>query len=177
MRKKQDADGGLKEQSMSVPNSNNLTEKGSASAPISLSAPAVNTGGRDATALRTTSVVPSSALDLIKKKLQDPGAPATSSPVSTSSGVAAPELNGGSRAVVDGSVKGQQSENNSKDKLKDANGDDGNLSDSSSDSEDVDSGPTKEECIIQFKVFRVHLFYNLKTFASFLLCPVFLVRS
>ncbi|KAM7469951.1 hypothetical protein LguiA_008134 [Lonicera macranthoides] len=127
-RKKQDdADGGLKEQSMSVPNSNNLSDKGSASAPISLSAPAVNTGGRDATALRTTSVVPSSALDLIKKKLQDPGAPATSSPVSTSSGAAAPELNGGSRAVVDGSVKGQQSENNSKDKLKDANGDDGNF--------------------------------------------------
>ncbi|KAL7001545.1 hypothetical protein U1Q18_002698 [Sarracenia purpurea var. burkii] len=145
LRKKQDVDA-LKEESMSVPNTNVLTEKGSA--PISLSAPALNTGGRDATALRASGVpASSSALDLIKKKLQDSGAPATSSPVPTLSGSAASELNG-SRAV-DATIKGPQNEK-SKDKLKDINGD-GNMSDSSSDSEDVDSGPTKEECIIQFK--------------------------
>lgn len=84
---------------------------------------------------------------MIKKKLQDSGAPATSSPVH-SSGPIASELNGS--RVIEPTVKGLQSEN-SKDKLKDTNGD-GNMSDSSSDSEDVDSGPTKEECIIQFKV-------------------------
>ncbi|KAA8532296.1 hypothetical protein F0562_032329 [Nyssa sinensis] len=145
LRKKQDDDA-LKEQSMSVTNTNVLTEKGSA--PISLSTPAVNTGGRDATALRAPGLPgSSSALDLIKKKLQDPGAPASSSPVSGLSGPAASELNGS--RPVEATVKGSQSEN-SKDKLKDGNGV-GNMSDSSSDSEDVDSGPTKEECIIQFK--------------------------
>ncbi|XVF02932.1 hypothetical protein REPUB_Repub04eG0217200 [Reevesia pubescens] len=132
-----------KEHSVPVPNIDVVAEKGST--PISLSAPAVNTGGRDAMPLRT-SVVPgsSSALDLIKKKLQDSGVP-SSSPVPVMLVTAAQELNG-SRAV---DFKGLQSEN-SKDKLKDANGD-GNLSDSSSDSEDTDSGPSKEECIMQFK--------------------------
>ncbi|GAV80419.1 WW domain-containing protein/FF domain-containing protein, partial [Cephalotus follicularis] len=145
LRKKQDDDVS-KEHPISVPNTNVLTEKGSS--PISLSAPAVNTGGRDATALRTSGVPgSSSALDLIKKKLQDPGAPITSSLTPASSGTAALESNG-SRAV-EATVKGLQSEN-SKDKLKDANGD-GNVSDSSSDSEDVDSGPTKEVCLVQFK--------------------------
>ncbi|KAL7180845.1 hypothetical protein ACSBR1_039832 [Camellia fascicularis] len=143
LRKKQDGDA-LKEESMSVLSTNVLTEKGFA--PISLSAPAVNTGGRDATALRSPAVGSSSALDLVKKKLQDSGAPATSSPVSALSGPVASELNG-SRAV-EATVKGPQNEN-SKDKQKDTN--DCNMSDSSSDSEDVDSGPTKEECIIQFK--------------------------
>ena len=129
---------------MSVPNIDVTAEKGST--PISLSAPAVNTGGRDAMPLRT-SVVPgsSSALDLIKKKLQDSGLP-SSSPVPVTPVTAAQELNG-SKAV---DVKGLQSENG-KDKLKDANGD-GNISDSSSDSEDTDSGPSKEECSMQFKV-------------------------
>ncbi|PPD90762.1 hypothetical protein GOBAR_DD12307 [Gossypium barbadense] len=131
------------ENAVSVPNIDVVAEKGST--PISLSAPAVNTGGRDAMPLRT-SVVPgsSSALDLIKKKLQDPGVP-SSSPVPVMPVTATHELNG-LRAV---DVKGLQSESN-KDKLKDANGD-GSISDSSSDSEDADSGPSKEECIMQFK--------------------------
>lgn len=145
LRKKQDGDA-LKEESMSEPNTNVLTETGPD--PISLSAPAVNTGGRDSTALRVSGVPgSSSALDLIKKKLQDSGAPATSSPIPTLSGPVALESNA-SRAF-DTTVKGPQNEK-IKDKLKDANGD-GNMSDSSSDSEDVVSGPTKEECIIQFK--------------------------
>lgn len=119
-----------------------MTEKGSA--PISLTAPAINTGGREAMAFKPSAVQgTSSALDLIKKKLQDSGAPVTSSPVP------APSESNGSRGV-ESTPKGQQSDN-SKDKLKDINGD-GNLSDSSSDSEDADSGPTKEECITQFKV-------------------------
>lgn len=143
LRKKQDGDV-LKEESMSVLSTNVLTEKGFA--PISLSAPAVNTGGRDATALRAPAVGSSSALDLVKKKLQDSGAPATSSPVSALSGPVASELN--SSRAVEATVKGPQNEN-SKDRQKDTN--DCNMSDSSSDSEDVDSGPTKEECIIQFK--------------------------
>ncbi|XP_059649866.1 pre-mRNA-processing protein 40C isoform X2 [Cornus florida] len=136
----------FKEQSKSVPNTNILTEKGSS--PVRLSAPAVNTGGRDATALRALGVPgSSSALDLIKKKLQESGAPVTSSPIPALSGQVASELNGPKSAEA--MNKGLQSEN-SKDKIKDANGD-GNISDSSSDSEDVDSGPSKEECIIQFK--------------------------
>lgn len=156
MRKKQDG-ASLKEHAMLAPNTNVSTEKGPS--PITLSTPAVITGGRDATPLRTSAVPGSaSALDMIKKKLQDSGAPATS-PVH-SSGPIASELNGS--RVVEPTVKGLQSEN-SKDKLKDANGD-GNMSDSSSDSEDVDSGPTKEECIIQFKVsgsnFYVQFFYH-----------------
>ena len=132
---------------MSVPNTNVVAEKGST--PVSLNAPAINTGGRDAMALRpATAHGSSSALDLIKRKLQESGSPVTSSPGPVQSGMAASESNG-SRAV-EATTKAQQSEN-SKDKLKDANGD-GNVTDSSSDSEDADSGPTKEECIIQFKV-------------------------
>ncbi|OMO93899.1 hypothetical protein COLO4_16625 [Corchorus olitorius] len=143
LRKKQDSDAS-KEHAVPVLNVDVVAEKGSA--PVSLSAPAVSTGGRDAIPLRTP-VVPgsSSALDLIKKKLQESGVPSSSSPVPVMPVPAAQELNG-SRAV---DVKGLQSEN-SKDQLKDANGD-GNISDSSSDSEDTDSGPSKEECIKQFK--------------------------
>lgn len=145
LRKNQEAEVS-KGNAMSVSQVNALTEKGSA--PISLSAPAANTGGRDATALRVLSVPgASSALDLIKKKLQEFGAPAISAAVSVSSGAAASESNGS--RVVEAAAKGLPSEI-SKDKLKDANGD-GNISDSSTDSEDEDDGPSKEECIIQFK--------------------------
>ncbi|KAL5761373.1 hypothetical protein ACOSP7_017637 [Xanthoceras sorbifolium] len=144
LRKKQD-DGISKEHIMSDPNTNILIEKGSA--PTCLSAPAVNTGGRDAAALRSSGVPgSSSALDLIKKKLQDSGTPVNSTPDPVSTGTMVSELNG-SRAV-EGTVKGLQSEN-SKEKLKDANGD-GNMSDSSSDSEDGGSGPRKE-CVMKFK--------------------------
>ncbi|XP_024993540.1 pre-mRNA-processing protein 40C isoform X3 [Cynara cardunculus var. scolymus] len=145
LRKRQDSDV-LKEQSMSVPSATTLTEKGSV--PLSLSAPAINTGGRDAISAGASGVpVSSSALDLIKKKLQDSTAPATSLPHQTSAGAMSSELNGSTPVDVVG--KGSHSENG-KDKVKDDNAD-GNLSNSSSDSEDVDSGPTKEERAIQFK--------------------------
>ncbi|XVF85511.1 hypothetical protein PTKIN_Ptkin17bG0123300 [Pterospermum kingtungense] len=142
LRKKQDSDIS-KEHAVPVPNTDVTVEK--VSTPISLSAPAVNTGGRDAMPLRTFTVPSSSsALDLIKKKLQESGVP-SSSPVPVAPVTTALEVNG-SKAV---DAKGLQSEN-SKDKLKDATGD-GNISDSSSDSEDTDSGPSKEECIMKFK--------------------------
>lgn len=145
LKKKHDADA-LMMQSMSVTTPNTLTEKGST--PITLSAPAINTGGRDATALRSTGVLgPSSALDLIKKKLQDSGALPTVSPSAASSGALSSEINGSK--IVEEPVKGPESENG-KDKPIDTNGEN-NLSDSFSDSEDEDRGPTKEECEIQFK--------------------------
>nr|XP_028947374.1 pre-mRNA-processing protein 40C-like [Malus domestica] len=120
LRNKQDSDV-PKEHTISVPNNNLMIEKGSA--PVSLSAPAINTGGREAMPFKPSVVQgTSSALDLIKRKLQDP---VTSSPIS------APSESNGARGV-ESTPKGQQSEN-IEDKLKDTNGD-GNLSDSSSDS-------------------------------------------
>lgn len=136
----------LNEHMMLVPDTNVLPEKGSA--PISLSASAIVTGGRDATPFRSSAAPgSSSALDLVKKKLQDSGAPDTSSAVPATSGLAVSELNG--VRAVEATVRCLQSEN-SKDKLNDAIRD-GNISDSSSESEDADGGPTKEQCIIQFK--------------------------
>ncbi|CAI0405101.1 unnamed protein product [Linum tenue] len=143
-RKKQDDV--LKEQAMPAPQANVSTDTGSTT--VSLSTPAITTGGRDALALRGTSMPgTSSALDLIKKKLQDSGSPVTSSLAPVSSGVPTSESNG-SKAVEAATAKGMPSES-SKDKLKDTN-EDGNMSDSSSDTEE-DNGPTKEECIVQFK--------------------------
>ncbi|XP_022146153.1 pre-mRNA-processing protein 40C [Momordica charantia] len=142
---RQQNDEKTKERSAPVPNSNALTEQGSS--PISISTPAINTGGREAIPLRTVGIsASSSALDLIKKKLQDSGTPVAASPVSAPT-IAQSDVNLPREA--DAAVKGLQSEN-SKDKPKDANGD-GNVSDTSSDSEDVDSGPTNEQLIIQFK--------------------------
>ncbi|KAJ0037646.1 hypothetical protein Pint_22629 [Pistacia integerrima] len=144
LRKKQD-DGISKDHLMSVPSTNITIEK--APAPTTLSAPAVNTGGRNATTLRTSGPGSSSALDLIKKKLQDSGTPVTSSAAPVASGTVASELNGSK--VVEVAVKGLPNES-SKEKLKDANGD-SNMSHSSSDSEDEDIGPSKEECVTKFK--------------------------
>ena len=144
----------LKEQSTSVPNAATLTEKGSA--PISLSAPAINTGGRDAISPAVSGVpVSSSALDLIKKKLQDSTAPATSAHTAPTGPISS-ELNGS--APVDQAGKGSHSENG-KDKVKDENAD-GNLSNSSSDSEDLDSGPSSEDRAAQFKVFSSFLLFS-----------------
>ncbi|KAJ6839947.1 pre-mRNA-processing protein 40C [Iris pallida] len=138
--------GNSKGNATQVENASAVADK--VSSPVQISTPAVHTGGRDSLVLRSSGAqVPSSALDLIKKKLQDAGAPVTSSSLPVSTVPATTELNG-SRAV-DAALKGQQNMN-SKDKAKDANVD-GNLSDSSSDSDDAESGPTKEECIIQFK--------------------------
>ncbi|KAJ7954515.1 Pre-mRNA-processing protein 40C [Quillaja saponaria] len=145
MRRKQDSDV-PQEYSPPIPNANVSADRGSGLA--SLNAPAISTGGRDAITLRSSGVQgSSSALDLIKKKLQDSGTPVTPSPVSLPSGTTASELNGS--RVAEPTAKGLQSEN-SKDRIKDANGD-GNMSDTSSDSEDADSGPSKEECITKFK--------------------------
>ncbi|RLN39631.1 pre-mRNA-processing protein 40C [Panicum miliaceum] len=114
---------------------------------IDASTPAIQTGGRDSLPLRQT-VAPASpsALDLIKKKLQDAGASSVPSPLATSSS-AASELNGSKAA--DAVLKGQQVSNHGE-KSKDNNGD-ANMSDSSSDSDDEEHGPSKEDCIRQFK--------------------------
>ncbi|GAB2275236.1 hypothetical protein Dimus_009995 [Dionaea muscipula] len=141
LRKKQEVYD-LKEHKTSVTNVSALSEKVSGC----LSAPALNGGGRDSTALRTAAGS-SSALDLIKKKLQDSGTPIASSAVPAAVVPVSSETNG--PRAIEATVKGMQSEN-SKDKPKETNVD-GNMSDSSSDSEDVDSGPTIEERMIQFK--------------------------
>ncbi|CAN1297691.1 Pre-mRNA-processing protein 40C [Linum perenne] len=130
---------------MSVPPPPPDVSADTGSTPVSLSAPAINSGGRDAIALRGSSVPgASSALDMIKRKLQDSGSPVNSSHAPVSSGVATSDSKA-SKSVEAATAKGMQGEN-SKDKVKDINGD-GNMSDSSSDSEDEDSGPTKEDCI------------------------------
>ncbi|CAI9097006.1 OLC1v1033288C1 [Oldenlandia corymbosa var. corymbosa] len=134
--KKEDANL-FKTQPMSVSTTNVITEKGST--PVTLSIPAANTGGRDATVLRSSSTGSSSALDLIKKKLQDPGAPL---PVAMAS-----DPNGSK--LAEGTVRDSETEN-TKEKIKDSNGE-SNISDSSSESDDEDNGPSKEACIIQFK--------------------------
>ncbi|KAK1304643.1 Pre-mRNA-processing protein 40C [Acorus calamus] len=115
----------------------------------SLDAPAVITGGRDAVSLRS-SVAPmsSSQVELVKKKLHDASTPVTSSPVPASSApLTSIDLN--DPKAVEPTLKGQHSEN-SKERPKDAGGD-GNVSESSSDADDVDSGPKKDDYIFQFK--------------------------
>nr|XP_007131664.1 hypothetical protein PHAVU_011G031500g [Phaseolus vulgaris]ESW03658.1 hypothetical protein PHAVU_011G031500g [Phaseolus vulgaris] len=145
LKKKQDGDV-TKDQLMSVPNNNVLSDRGSGM--VTLNAPAINTGGRDAAALKPSNLQnSSSALDLIKKKLQDSGTPVTSSSIPAPSVQTGSESNGSK--AVESTSKGMQADN-SKDKQKDSNGA-ANVSDTSSDSEDEDSGPSKEECIIQFK--------------------------
>ncbi|XP_027354873.1 pre-mRNA-processing protein 40C isoform X2 [Abrus precatorius] len=145
LKKKQDGDV-IKDHLMSVPNTNVLSDRGSGM--VTLNAPAINTGGRDAAALKPSNLQSSSsALDLIKKKLQDSGTPVASSSIPVPSVQTGSESNGSKAA--ESTAKGLQVDNN-KDKLKDANGD-ANVSDTSSDSEDEDSGPSKEERIIQFK--------------------------
>lgn len=143
-KKNQDSDPS-KESSSSIRNPSTLNDNGSGL--VSVNASAVQTGGRDMASSRTVPLISSSALDLIKRKLQDASAPVTSS-LLPSSVPALTELS--SPGVADATAKGQQSES-SKDKIKDTNGD-ANVSESSSDSDDEDSGPTKEECVIQFKV-------------------------
>ncbi|KAK7264143.1 hypothetical protein RJT34_31747 [Clitoria ternatea] len=146
LKKKQDGDV-TKDHLMSVPNANVLSDRGSGM--VTLNAPAINTGGRDAAALKPSNLQSSSsALDLIKKKLQDSGTPVASSSIPVSSVQTGSESNGSKAAEP--TTKGLQVDNN-KDKQKDANGGDANDSDTSSDSDDEDSGPTKEERIIQFK--------------------------
>ncbi|CAL9107205.1 unnamed protein product [Musa textilis] len=119
------------------------TQGDKVSAPTNIAAPAPQIGAHDSMALRSSGApVSSSALDMVKKKLQEAGTPMTS-PHSTSV-PATSDANG--LKVTETVAKGVIN----KDKAKDANGE-GNMSDSSSDSDDEESGPSKEECIIQFK--------------------------
>ncbi|KAM3408609.1 hypothetical protein ACQJBY_001606 [Aegilops geniculata] len=137
--------GNLKGSSTSLQDAGTVANKGEASGEIST--PAMQTGGRDSLPLRQT-VAPASpsALDLIKKKLQDAGAFSVSSPLATPSSSAS-ELNGSKPA--DGAPKEQQGSKNGE-KSKDNNGNE-NMSDSSSDSDDEEHGPSKEDCIREFK--------------------------
>ncbi|ESQ47904.1 hypothetical protein EUTSA_v10020134mg [Eutrema salsugineum] len=123
-------------ESLAPLSSADLTEKDSDQS--TLNAPAISNGGRDATSLRTTNFPGSSTLDLVKKKLHDSGLPVSSMTTS--------EANGGKAIEVTPSGES----GNGMGKVKDAP-EAGDLSDSSSDSEDDDSGPSKEECIKQFK--------------------------
>ncbi|XP_064975820.1 pre-mRNA-processing protein 40C-like isoform X1 [Musa acuminata AAA Group] len=119
------------------------TQGDKVSTPANIAAPAAQIGAHDSMALRSSGApVSSSALDMVKKKLQEAGTPMTS-PHSTSV-PATSDANGlkATEAVAKGVIN--------KDKSKDANGE-GNMSDSSSESDDEESGPSKEECIIQFK--------------------------
>ncbi|XP_057783614.1 pre-mRNA-processing protein 40C isoform X2 [Salvia miltiorrhiza] len=139
LRKKHDADA-LQAPSVSVTITNIITEKGSDL--VSLSTPAANTGGRDAIAVRSSGAsASSSALDLIKKKLQDSGIPDSSSSPAVSGSVAL-ELNGSK--PMEATTKSLQNDNKDKNR-------DGDISNSSSDSEDEDGGPTMEDCLVQFK--------------------------
>ncbi|KAG6407956.1 hypothetical protein SASPL_130957 [Salvia splendens] len=106
LRKKHDADA-LQVSSVSVTNTNIITEKGSDL--VSLSTPATNTGGRDAIAVRSSVAV---------------------------------ELNNSN--PMEDTMKNIQNDN------KDKNGD-SDISNSSSDSEDEEGGPTMEDCLLQFK--------------------------
>ncbi|KAJ4784305.1 Pre-mRNA-processing protein 40C [Rhynchospora pubera] len=119
----------LKKQQMDSANDN--TTELQNQKPLVSNLPAVLTGGREAVPLRQApSLISSSALDTIKKKLQDAGTPGA---------VGISDLNGSK--IPDGA---------SADKPKEGNGD-GNVSDSSSDSDDGESGSTKEDCLLQFK--------------------------
>lgn len=143
---KKKASDSLKAQSMLGTNTNVVTEKGSGT--VSLSTPAADSGGRESIMLRPSNAYgSSSALDLIKKKLQDPGTPGATPMSAALSGAIPLELN--VSKSTEATIKGHQNEN-SREKRKDANGN-GDLSDTSSDSDDEDRGPSKEECVLQFK--------------------------
>ncbi|KAJ0074513.1 hypothetical protein Patl1_37510 [Pistacia atlantica] len=113
---------------------------------MALSAPGVNTGGHDATTLRTSGPGSSSTPGFDPKKSEDWNILSSSLAYDCirNSGL---ELNGFKAFEVP--VKGLPNENN-KEKLKDANGDSKHV-DSSSESEDEDNGPWKEGCIAIFK--------------------------
>jgi transcription elongation regulator 1 len=112
---------------------------------FTINVPAALTGGREA--IGHKALAANSALDLIKKKLQDPGAPVTSSLLSAS--VAGPTgvLNVGT-AVDDNIGKGTGAEGGNGKPLKG----DQVSTDDDSDSDDEDLGPTKEQKVLRFKV-------------------------
>lgn len=105
---------------------------------FTLNVPAAITGGREAIGHKT---VANSALDLIKKKLQDSGAPVTISPATATAGngVALIDVSNGKGLGVEGA----------KEKL--PKGDHAS-SDDSSESDEEEPEPTKEQKVNEFKV-------------------------
>ena len=111
---------------------------------FTLNVPAAITGGREAVGHK---IVSNSALDLIKKKLQDSGAPVTVSPtIGTSPGVATAVKSAASVDVSNGKGLGVEGA-----KEKPHRGDHA-CSDESSESEDEDLELTKERKVYEFKV-------------------------
>jgi transcription elongation regulator 1 len=107
---------------------------------FSLNIPAAATGGREAVNHKV--LVANTALDSIKRKLQDSGAPATSSPAPPNLGPSA----GNTGIMADSAfVKsdGSRVKGGSVDAMS---------TDSSSESDDEDPEPSKEERLVQFKV-------------------------
>lgn len=107
---------------------------------FSLSVPAAATGGRDAKGL--VGNMASSALDLIKKKLQDVASPMVMNAATNNNGSLGPDLNNGKAVTVE--IKKEKAIS----------------SDSSSESDDDDLAPTKEERILQFKVQSITILFN-----------------
>jgi len=111
---------------------------------FTLNVPAAITGGREAIGHKA---IANSALDLIKKKLQDSGAPATVSPITGATlgvttavnGVAPVDVSNGKGLGVEGA----------KEKLHKG---DHASSDESSESDEEDPEPTKEQKVNDFKV-------------------------
>eukprot|EP00252_Welwitschia_mirabilis_P018920 TRINITY_DN4241_c0_g2_i1.p1 TRINITY_DN4241_c0_g2~~TRINITY_DN4241_c0_g2_i1.p1 ORF type:complete len:714 (+),score=170.12 TRINITY_DN4241_c0_g2_i1:212-2143(+) len=116
------------------------TEKGSVSS--GLNVPAAVTGGREAFGHKS-----SAALDLIKKKLQDPGTPNVTTSLSSSGNLpVSNNANGSISLEGTGKIQHQTNTEKSRDSVNE-----GTMSDLSTDSEEEDVGPSKEECIFQFK--------------------------
>lgn len=139
--RKQDVE--LPKEHSTIVKSDTLTDKESGF--TRLDTPAIDIESHElASPKPTISLSSSSALDSIKKKLQDFASLENISPIPASV-VDASNLNG--------SIGGESIEQNesNKDKPKDTNADN-SLPDSSSDSDGPDRGPTKEQCILQFKV-------------------------
>lgn len=111
---------------------------------FSLHVPAAATGGREAIGHKA---VANSALDLIKKKLQDSGAPVTVSPTTVTALGVATAVNGA--APLDVSNGKGVGVDEAKEKLHKG---DHASSDDSSESDEEDPEPTKEQKVNEFKV-------------------------
>ncbi|KAL2641453.1 hypothetical protein R1flu_009040 [Riccia fluitans] len=139
LRKKQSTEASSKSNPETVATPGTTPEKSIVS--FSLNIPAAAAGGREA--IGHKGLAANSALDLIKKKLQDPGAPTASSPLSPGIGVTTVI----SQSHLDSAAgRGE----NAKEKSK-GNHVDTVTSDSSSESDEEEPGPTKEERVTQFK--------------------------
>lgn len=126
----------------SVPTGISTADKSPVS--FTLNVPAAITGGREAMGHKAAA---NSALDLIKKKLQDSGAQMTVSPTTAIAPGAGNAVNG--VAPVDASVGKGMVVDVVKDK---ASKGDNASSDESSESEEEDLEPTKEQKVHEFKV-------------------------